>query len=48
MFGWSAVETIGKPIMDLQMIYEEDIKIVKRTMEKLTDGESKNLQKESL
>jgi PAS domain S-box-containing protein len=38
MFGWSAEETIGKPIMDLNMIFESDIPIVQNTMEKLTNG----------
>jgi len=40
IFGWSREETVGKPIMNLRIIYEEDIPIVKRTMEKLTDGMS--------
>ena len=39
MFGRSAEETVGRPIMDLHMIYDEDIPIVERTMAKLTDGE---------
>jgi PAS domain S-box-containing protein len=43
MFGWSAEETVGKPITDLQMIYEADIKIVENTMKKLSDGLSKNV-----
>ncbi|MEI6703536.1 MAG: transporter substrate-binding domain-containing protein, partial [Deltaproteobacteria bacterium] len=38
IFGWNQAETIGKPIMDLDMIYEEDIPIVQKTIEKLTDG----------
>ena len=41
MFGWNGSETIGKPIMDLQMIYEPDIPIVERTMGRLTSGEIK-------
>ncbi|PIV06614.1 MAG: hypothetical protein COS57_02660 [Syntrophobacterales bacterium CG03_land_8_20_14_0_80_58_14] len=41
MFGWSAEETIGKPIMELRMIYEEDIPIVQSVMQRLTDGKSK-------
>jgi len=43
MFGWSASETMGKPIMDLNMIYEADIPIVQKTMERLTDGKSNNV-----
>jgi two-component system sensor histidine kinase UhpB len=41
IFVWNQSETIGKPIMDLQMIYDEDIPIVQKTMERLTDGSSK-------
>jgi two-component system sensor histidine kinase UhpB len=41
MFGWSFEETIGKPIMELRMIYEEDIPIVQNVMQRLTDGKSK-------
>lgn len=43
MFGWSRAETIGKPIMDLHMICDEDIPIVQKTMERLTDGVSKHV-----
>jgi PAS domain S-box-containing protein len=38
MFGWSAVETVGKPVVDLNLIYEPDIPIVWETMVKLTAG----------
>ena len=38
MFGWSALETVGKPIMDLGLIHEDDIPIVEATMLKLSDG----------
>ncbi len=41
MFGWTALETVGKPIMDLHMIYEPDIPIVEKTMGQLTSGETK-------
>ena len=37
IFGWSAAETIGKPIMDLHMIYDEDIPLVEQTMSRLTE-----------
>ncbi len=43
MFGWSASETVGKPIMDLHMIYEPDIPLVEKTMSKLSDGTSKQV-----
>jgi PAS domain S-box-containing protein len=43
MFGWSAAETIGRPIMDLNMIFEEDVPIVQKTMERLSDGVSKQV-----
>ncbi|MGE5379372.1 MAG: PAS domain S-box protein, partial [Candidatus Saccharibacteria bacterium] len=32
MFGWSADETIGRSIMELNIIYPEDIPIVERTI----------------
>ena len=41
IFGWNTSETIGKPIMDLHMIYEPDIPIVEKTMARLTCGEIK-------
>jgi PAS domain S-box-containing protein len=41
MFGWSASETIGKPIMDLHMIYAPDMPLVGKTMSRLTSGETK-------
>ncbi len=41
MFGWTASETTGKPIMDLQIIYEPDVPIVEKTMGRLTSGETK-------
>ncbi len=43
MFGWSAEETIGKPIMDLRMIYEEDIPTVEKVMTQLTDGVTRHV-----
>jgi PAS domain S-box-containing protein len=39
MFGWSAAETVGRPIMELGLIHEGDLPIVESTMMKLTDGE---------
>ena len=41
MFGWNALETVGKPIMELHMIYETDIPIVEKTMGQLTSGKTK-------
>ena len=35
MFGWSAEETLGKPLLSLHMVYEEDIPLVQETMAKL-------------
>ncbi len=43
IFGWSAAETVGRPIMDLHMILEDDLPIVRNTMEKLTDGVSRHV-----
>lgn len=41
MFGWSASETVGKPIMDLNLIYGPDVPPVQQTMAKLSDGLSR-------
>lgn len=41
IFGWSAAETLGKPIMDLHMIVEEDIPLVQQAMAKMLDGSSR-------
>jgi PAS domain S-box-containing protein len=38
MFGWTAAEAIGKRIMDLNIIYEDDIPLVQKTMERLSRG----------
>jgi PAS domain S-box-containing protein len=38
LFGWKKEETIGKRIDALGMIYEEDVPIVQRTMQRLTGG----------
>jgi PAS domain S-box-containing protein len=40
IFGWSAAETLGKPVVDLKLVYEDDIPIVQNTMARLTDGVS--------
>ncbi len=41
MFGWSASETLHKPLMDLNMVFEEDIPLVQQAMEKIRRAESK-------
>ncbi|MCX5846882.1 MAG: PAS domain S-box protein, partial [Deltaproteobacteria bacterium] len=43
MFGWSFEETVGRPIIEIRMIYEEDIPIVQSVMQRLTDGKSKHV-----
>lgn len=43
IFGWTEAETVGKSIMDLQIIYEEDMPIVQKTIEQHTIGSSKYL-----
>jgi len=43
IFGWNQSETIGKPIMDFPIIYDEDIPIVQKTLERLSDGSSKHV-----
>lgn len=41
IFGWTPAETIGKPIMDLNMIYEDDIPLVLETMLQLQEASNK-------
>jgi PAS domain S-box-containing protein len=41
IFGWTSSEIVGKPIMDLHIIYDPDIPIVEKTMIRLTSGETK-------
>jgi PAS domain S-box-containing protein len=43
MFGWSVEETVGKPIMDLRLIYEEDTPKVERVMAQLSDGMTRHV-----
>lgn len=40
IFGWTSSETVGRPIMDLNLIYQEDMPLVQKTMANLTDGAS--------
>ena len=40
MFGFTQAETMGKPIMDLHIIYEEDIHLVEGTMAQLEAGQA--------
>lgn len=41
-FGWSAAETVGKPITSLNMIFEDDMPLVENTISRLTDGISRH------
>lgn len=41
IYGWSSSETIGKSIMDFNIIYEDDIPIVNNTVKKLMNDTSK-------
>jgi PAS domain S-box-containing protein len=43
LFGWTADEVIGKKIDQLGLIYEEDLPIVQKTMERLTSGEERTV-----
>jgi PAS domain S-box-containing protein len=43
IFGWSREEVIGKLISDLNIIYEEDIPIVEKTMVRLSGGREKRI-----
>ncbi len=40
IFGWNEEEALGRHIMDLRMIHEDDVPAVQRTMVRLTDGSS--------
>lgn len=40
IFGWTKAETVGKMLMDLNMIYEEDMPIVQSTVKQLATGSS--------
>ncbi len=43
MFGWSASEVLGRPLMALNLVYEPDIPMVQATIRKLTDGISRKV-----
>lgn len=43
MFGWSAGEVVGRPITDLNMVFEDDLPIVEQTVARLTDGVSRQV-----
>jgi PAS domain S-box-containing protein len=43
IFGWSAKEILGRQIMDLNIIFEEDIPQVKNVMKQLSGGSSKHV-----
>lgn len=43
IFGWHAGEMLGKPIMELQIIHDADIDLVKSAMEKLSDPTAKHV-----
>lgn len=43
VFGWTASETVGRPIMDLNIIYPEDMSIVERVMNQLMDGVARHV-----
>ena len=47
LFGWSAAETVGKPVYDLHMIYEPDIPLVEAIIARLTDGVSRQVISEN-
>ena len=43
LFGWNRSETMGKPLWDLKMIHDEDIPLVEKIMERLSNGSAKNI-----
>ncbi len=42
MFGWSLEETIGKPIVDLRIFFEEDIAQVQEAIQRFASGEQRH------
>lgn len=40
IFGWTSKEVLGKKLMDLNLVYENDIAIVEQTMKNLTEGKT--------
>lgn len=40
IFGWTSKEVLGKKLMDLNLVYENDIAIVEQTMKDLTEGKT--------
>ena len=43
IFGWKKEEVLGKGINTLNMIFEEDIPIVNRTIERLSGGKERTV-----
>jgi len=43
IFGWKREDVIGKVIFELNLVYADDMPIVNRTMERLSNGEENNL-----
>lgn len=43
VFGWTEAETVGRPLLDLHLIYEEDAPRVQSTMEQLASGTSRHI-----
>ena len=43
IFGWNQSETMGKSLMDLKMIYDEDIPLVEKILEQLSNGSAKHI-----
>jgi PAS domain S-box-containing protein len=47
IFGWTKAEVIGLPIDQLNMIFDEDIPLVIKTIERLTSGKELNVVSEN-
>ena len=43
MFGWSSHEVVGRPLAELDIVYEEDIKTVQRISRALSSGTTRHL-----
>ena len=39
IFGWKSEEVLGKPLLNLNLVYVDDMQLVNRTIERLNSGE---------
>ncbi len=43
MFGWSAAETVGKPVMELGLVVEDEVPLIEDVIARLTDGKHRQV-----